>query len=315
MGDVATRAGMCQSRGMRRRRALFLSAVGLSFIAAIVAACVGDDPAPSASSTNDAATVPETGTTPDTGSSSDAGTDTNTTDAADDVAKRHCELVTKPQAPTEFFCADFDGTDPSEGWTTTIRPDGGTFALTKEAAVSLPQALVVQPANGVGNGSGPALKWTSVGPKNFARAELRAKMNPSNAGGVTSYDGDILLLEVRTSNALAAFGYTQGGTVGANTNYSGYFIRVAAFGGAAIQNVLPVTTPLTQATWTDVKLTYDSAGRVVLTYNNVSVFDQTNYGSTDTKVTFTVGAASSGNVVEPKQMRYDDVEVTLFRQP
>ena len=34
-----------------------------------------------------------------------------------------------------------------------------------------------------------------------------------------------------------------------------------------------------------------------------------------TCVTFTVGAASSGNVVEPKQMRYDDVEVTLFRQP
>ena len=128
-------------------------------MAAIVAACVGDDASPpSAGNTNDAATVPETGTTPDTGSSSDAGTDTNTTDASDDVAKRHCELVTKPQAPTEFFCADFDGADASEGWTTMLCFDGGTFALTKEAAVSLPQALDVQLANGIGNGSGPVLQ-------------------------------------------------------------------------------------------------------------------------------------------------------------
>lgn len=300
---------------MRMRRALFVSAIGLSCTAAIVAACVGDDPAPPAANTNDSGTVQETGTSPDTGSSSDAGTDVDATDAADDVAKRHCELVTKPLAPTEFFCADFDGPDASEGWTTTLRADGGAFGLTTSAAVSLPQALVVQPPNGIGNGSGPALQWTSVGAKNFARAELRAQMNPSNSGGVTSYTGDILLLEVRTSNALASLGYTQGGTVGATSNYTGYFIRVAAFGGAAIQNMFPIATPLTQATWTDVKLTYESGGRVVLTYNNVSVFDQTNYGSTDTKVTFTVGAAASGNVAEPKQMRYDDVELTLFRQP
>ncbi len=230
--------------------------------------------------------------------------------------KRHCETVTKPLAPTEFFCADFDGPDASEGWTNTFRTDGGTLDLTTSAFVSAPQGLVAHPANGIGNGSGPQLQWSAAGAENFVKAELRAHMNPTAPGGLTSYTGIIKLLEVTTTNALVGFYFSNGSDLAstpAQNNYVGYFIKAAAFGGAAVQADYPVTTALATTTWTDVKLTWQASGQTDLSYNAVSVFNKALFGSTDTSLTFSVGAASSGNVIEPTQMRFDDIEITLDR--
>jgi len=305
---------------MRSFRWFFLTAGVLASVA-IAAACVGDDPG-----SGDTIAPPGEdsggGGTPDTGSSGNidsgnVGNDSgNVQDSGADVVLRHCQTVSKPVAPTEFFCADFDGPDASEGWTTTVRTDGGTLDLTTSAFTSPPQGLVVHPAIATGTGSGPELNWKSVGAMNFQKAVLRAHMNPTNPGGVTSYTGIIKLLEITTTNALVAFYYTEGANLVSNpasNNYVGYFIKAAAFGGAAVQSDYPVTTPLSPTTWTDVKLTWQSTNQVDLSYNNVSVFNKAIYGSVDTSVTFTIGAASSGQVSEPKQMRYDDVEITLDR--
>jgi hypothetical protein len=296
---------------MRKHRAFIFATSGVA-AAAIAAACVGDDP------TSSGTTTPEGGSSPDAASPDTAlplGDGGGTADTGVDATKRHCETLVKPAAPTEFFCADFDGPDASEGWTNTFRVDGGIFGLTTAAAVSLPQALEVKPPPGViGNGTGPALQWASVGGKNFVQAELRARMNPANSGGLASYTGEIKLLEITTTNALAAFYYTQGANLTAESNYVGYYIKLAGFGGAAEQTDFPVTTPLSTAVWTDVKLTFFASGRVTLTYNGISILDQTKYPSMDTSVTYSVGAAASGDVNEPKAMRYDNVELTLVRE-
>lgn len=285
---------------------------------AAVAACVGDDPGTTAGP-QDGGNGGDSGNGTDSGNGgNDAGNDSGGDhDSGADAALRHCQTVAKPVAPAEFFCADFDGPDASEGWTSTVRPDGGTLDFTTAAFTSPPQGIVVHPPMGIGNGSGPELTWQSVGAKNFVKAELRAQMNPTNPGGVTSYTGIIKLLEIRTTNALVAFYYSNGSDLVSNpaaNNYVGYFVKAAAFGGAAVQSDYPVTTPLGLTTWTSVKLTWQSTGQADVSYNDVSVFNKTLYGSTDTSVTFAVGAASSGDVNEPKQMRYDDVEITVNRQ-
>jgi hypothetical protein len=305
------------------RRGFVLAGIGGATVA-IVAACVGDDPAANAPSPDGGgASDGTTSTTPDTGGPTfdgSGGEDTGTLeDAGADAAKRHCETVTKPAAPTEFFCADFDGPDASEGWSTTLRADGGTFDLTNTVAVSLPQSLAVRPpVVASGNPGAPALQWMSAGAKNFLRGELRVRMNRTNAGGIATYTGFIKLLEIKTSNGLAGFYYMKGGTLqtSPNTpNYTGYLIRTQTTAGGAQLLDYPIATSPIDATWTDVKLTFSKVGRVTLTYNDDPIFDQTKYATTDTTVTFAVGAATSGAVNEQRTMRYDNVELTLERDP
>lgn len=309
---------------MRGDRAFIIGSIGVAAVA-IIAACVGDDPTSAPGTTGTPEGGPDTGLAQDSGGSGNdgGGADDTGTDSGADAAKRYCETVAKPVAPTEFFCADFDGTDVAEGWTKAVTidggaADGGVFTLTNTVAVSLPQSFAAKPPNGTGNGTAPLLSWTSVGAKNFAQAELRVRMNPSNTGIVPTYTGTIKLLEIRTSNGAAALWYTNGANLTSNpasNGYVGYFIKVSTFGGAAQLSDHPLTTPLANTTWTDAKLTFFKNGRVTLTYNGISIFDQTKYASTDTSVTFSVGAALSGAVTEQKVMRYDNVEVTLTRDP
>src|SRR4051812_15802568 len=106
-----------------RARSWILSVLVISSGVMAVAACVGDDPMPSGTGT-DGADSGGGGATDSDSSSTDSGSDSGTLeDAGTDAAKRYCDTVSTPIAPTEFFCADFDGVDPVEGWTKSMNPD------------------------------------------------------------------------------------------------------------------------------------------------------------------------------------------------
>jgi hypothetical protein len=155
------------------------------------------------------------------------------------------------------------------------------------------------------------------GAQNFTEAALRTQMNPTQLGGVVSYTGSVKLLEITTSNALVSFNFTRGANLSPPANmmgYSGYYLTASAFGGAAIKSDYVVGTALQPNTWTDVKLDWlASTGNMKLTYNGITIVNQTGYGSTDTQVKFTVGSLASGQVSVSESMRFDDVECTVSR--
>lgn len=303
---------------MRRgtRAFLFLALVGTCG-ASLVVACVGDDPVGTGSDSGtpivasdasvDTAVTPTPG--PDTSTPVDANVaDTNVADAA----KTFCSTQIAPVGFTDFFCADFDGTGPvEEGFTNKTLSDGGVLSRTTAVAYSAPNALFT---SALGTNRVGTLSWRKTGGATFTQAVLTARVNPDILGGVVPPGtGDVKLLEITSSNALAAVYYTAGGSVGGTANYTGYYYEGRAFGGGVALKQFPITTRLTSSTWTEVKLTWASTGAVTVAYNGVTVFTDSGFSSTDTALTFTVGSAGSGTTGAVPPHRFDDVMFAIRR--
>jgi len=242
------------------RAALVVTVLLGSAVTALVA-CVDD---PTGSGSTDAGTdgeaLPFDSSGGDVVVGNDSGTGNDAGDAgADTGPKRHCASVAPPVGSSDFLCADFDGTSLSEGWTTTLKSDAGVLEVTTTVATSTPNALLTQGVNGVSSGEGGALKWHAVGAQAFASATIRARMNGTALAGVApGYTGHVQMLQIITTNALVELDYVRGGTLGppaSKSDYTGYYIASAAFGGAAAIEYFDVGTPIPTNSWTDVNFT------------------------------------------------------------
>ncbi len=290
---------------------------GLACGAALVAACVGDDPIlaggeDASTPAPDSATPVDSSVTPATDAGVDSAVlDANVPDTAD-AAKTFCSSQIAPVGFTDFFCADFDGPGPVEqGFTTKNLSDGGTLSKTTEVAFSDPASLLTSAfgANRVGS-----LTWRKTGGANFTQATATARINPGVLGGVAPPNtGTVKLLEIKTSNALVALRYTAGDTIDGRANYTGYYFEALAFGGAAARTEKVISTGLATSTWTNVKLDWASTGTVSISYNDVAIFTQTTFGSTDSALSFTVGAEGSGTTGPVGPYRFDNVMFAVRR--
>lgn len=284
---------------------------------AVVVACVGDEPvttgvdAATPTPTVEASTPLDSAVPP-----GDAGFDTaapfdSSPDAAD-ASKTFCDGQITPVGFADFFCADFDRGGPiEEGFTRKNQTDGGVLSRTTAVAFSDPASLLT---SGGGTNRVGSLSWKKTGAAAFSQATLTARVNPDILGGVVAPNtGSVKLLEITTSNALVSVLYTAGGNVGGQANYTGFYFRSAAFGGAAAQSEMPITTGLTANTWTNVKITWAATGAASVSYNDVVIFSMNTFGSVDTALTFTVGSEGSGTTGGVPPYRYDNVLFAIRR--
>ena len=118
---------------MSTPRLLITGAVGIvALVVSVLAACVGEDPTfVSPTTSGDAAPAPSPvdGDVDDSGSTLpvDAGAGADAQDVADG-STRFCASQAAGPGVKDFFCADFDGTDPAEGFTSVNVPDGGALS-------------------------------------------------------------------------------------------------------------------------------------------------------------------------------------------
>ena len=283
-------------------------------VGSLVAACVGDEPVP----TTDASTsTPVDATTPVDSSTPPADSSTDTSkpvvdSGADATGKTFCDGQIAPVGFADFFCADFDGPGPfDQGFTSKNQSDGGILARTTAVVFSDPASLLT---SGGGVNRVGSLSWRKTGPAAFTQAVLTVRVNPDILGGVVAPNtGSVKLLEITTSNALVSLRYTAGGTVDGQANYTGYFFRASAFGGAAALTEMRIATNLAANSWTNVKLSWAADGAASVSYNEVAVFNTSTYGSTDTALTFTVGSEGSGTTGGVPPYRYDNAMFAIRR--
>jgi len=298
------------------RTSLVVVIAAAACASSVVAACVGDEPVPTA----DASTPPADAATPVVDSStgpgdSSADTSTPVVDSsadATDAAKTFCDGQIAPVGFTDFFCADFDGAGPfDQGFTSKNQSDGGILARTTTVAFSDPASLLT---SGGGVNRIGSLSWKKTGPTAFTQAVLTVRVNPDILGGVVAPNtGSVKLLEIITSNALVSLRYTAGGTVDGQANYTGYYFRAAAFGGAAALTEMRIATGLAANSWTNVKLSWAANGTASVSYNEVAVFNTSTFGSVDTAITFTVGSEGSGTTGGVPPYRYDNAMFAIRR--
>jgi hypothetical protein len=282
----------------------------------IVAACVGDEAVPTTDASTptpvvDAAIPVDSSTTPDASADTSKPVVDSATDAAD-AAKTFCDGQIAPVGFADFFCADFDGPGPfDQGFTSKNQSDGGTLARTTTVAFSDPASLLT---SGGGMNRVGSLSWRKTGPTAFTQAVLTVRVNPDILAGVVAPNtGSVKMLEIITSNALVSLRYTAGGTVDGQANYTGYFFRAAAFGGAAALTEMRIATGLAANSWTNVKLSWAADGTASVSYNEVAVFNTSTFGSVDTALTFTVGSEGSGTTGGVPPYRYDNAMFAIRR--
>ena len=201
----------------------------------------------------------------------------------------------------------------SKGWDSITRTDGGVIEKTSDVAVSQPNAMSTTASGSFGQGT---LFWRKGAAQRFTEATAVFQINPTVLGGVVpAATGTLELMHITTSNASVTFGYSRGSNdFGGPPGYYGYFVNVAAFGGAAaIQRFKITGAPLEPNVWTEVKVSWEATGSVIVLYNKTKIFSETGFSSLDTSVSFRLGAYAAGNVGVMPFHRFDDVALSIRR--
>ena len=286
--------------------------MGIVALAAL-AACVGEDP-PFVSPTTpagDAAPAPgpvDSEVDDDAGSTLpvDSGADADAQDQdASDGPTRFCGTQTAGAGVKDFFCADFDGTDPAEGFTSANVPDGGALVRFTDVAYSAPASLVTQ-----GNAT---VLWEKVDAANFSELDVAVRLNVATLGAVPPpRDGSMTIIELSAALTNIGLAYSRGATVDGQTNYTGYFLFGRACPSSCVSSMKRVSgVPVN--TWTSIRLRWTSAGTVGLSIDGTSAFDGTLYGATASKVTVRTGHRAVGNAPVTARHAFDNLMISVKR--
>jgi hypothetical protein len=252
---------------MRVRRYLLFAGLACAAFAAI-GACVGDDPAPGGESTPDANNSAD-GNNGSDGSTADGGSDSGT----DSGPQRFCDKQTSPPDASDFFCADFDGTNFEQGFLDASVTDGGT--LTKDTTLFFSSPNSAHSAIASIAPASAYLSWQRGGPNVVNRITLSAAIKEDFVVTLGAKNGVIGLLQfnigpaVTQSNVSFVYAFNQ-------TNASGG----GTFSGYALMVILPALSPSFYPTgvlaqtgaFTTVTLSYDGTlHHAEVLYNGSSV--------------------------------------------
>lgn len=271
----------------------------------VLAACVGEEPPvviSSATPTDDAGPPPGAGD--DAGSSPAEGADVDAGKDAADGPARFCATQAAGAGVKDFFCADFDGTDLLEGFTTINVPDGGALVRVSDVAYSAPSSLATQ-----GNAT---VAWENAGAVNFSEVEVAAQVNVGKLSGTPpNTDGSMTILELEVGNTKTALAYTRGALVEDVPDYAGYFLY--SMRCTPCSSTVKRVPSLPANVWSSLRLRWTSAGTVGLWIDGTQAFDGSLLGATGPKVAVRIGLKAVGSAPATPRHAFDDVMISVKR--
>lgn len=297
----------------RRRIALFTivsSLVG-------VAACVADEPSTisadggGSSSGGDGSTIGNDGGTTGTDGSAtlDAGTPT------------FCAAAAVPDGSADFFCADFDESDPTSGLSdaATQTSDASTLLPTSTFFKSKPVSMeAVIPLT-----SGAAYEvaqrgWVAAGATTLETLHVSAQINPASRGASMIHPTgllDLLAIQLPVDSVNIAFGYGTDTSTDDASDYAGYVVRYHRVNTFGFSKTIAVPS-LPPETWTNVELTLDlQTGTISLAYNGTpAIAPIMFFAENTTSGTGIFGGATYGESLGGTY-RYDNFTVWTTRAP
>jgi hypothetical protein len=267
---------------MKAFRTGALVALAGAVAASAVFACVGDDP-PSSTPTDADSGQPDSSSGTDSSKPVEEQKDGGGGVDADAGPQRFCATQSPPLGVTDFFCADFDGTKLDEGWTGQSLPDaGGKFTRNTDIFSSSPASLSATGGN--------FFSWEKAGAKTVNQIDVDFEMNIGTLGGVTpATNGNVRILDIDVAGATTiSLAYTRGGNV-AGAAYTGYYIFGSSCPSAcaADQDVISQAMPVN--VWTKVHIAWAKSGLVTISYNGLSVFNQSMFAYTSTNARVELG--------------------------
>jgi hypothetical protein len=194
-----------------------------------IAACVGDDPSPASTDDSKADASNITDGSPggadgspadDASSGSDSGVDSG--------PHRFCDTQTAPDA-SDFFCADFDGTDFGQGFVDASVTDGGT--LTKDTSLYFSPQYSASSAIASTSPASAYLSWQRGGPNAVNHITLSAAIKEDFVETLGSPNGIIALLSLNVGPAVTqytvsfVYAFNQANASGGG-NFTGYALMV-----------------------------------------------------------------------------------------
>ncbi|HEY8072469.1 MAG TPA: hypothetical protein VIF62_00120 [Labilithrix sp.] len=240
-----------------------------------IGACVGDDPVRTGDAAQDASTPDANGGGTDAADGS-APSDGSTSDAdsgSDSGPQRFCNTQTMPVGASDFFCADFDGTNFGEGFLDASVTTGGTLTQDTTLFFSKPNSAYsaiasVSPAHAY-------LSWQRGGPAVVNHITLSAAIKEDFVETLGSPNGVIALLALNVgptvSQYTVSFVYALGqANASGGPNFSGYALMVLL--PAQSPSFYPTGVLAAGGGFTNVTLDYNgTTHRAEVLYNGSSV--------------------------------------------
>jgi hypothetical protein len=198
----------------------------------------------------------------------DAGTDAVTADA-DAGAKRFCATQAPLTGVTDFFCADFDGTQLAEGFTSSYVPDGGALVRTTDLTFSPPASFT--------STQGSRLTWEKSGPAAITEIEVTFQLSLGSLGGsVPAATGSVKLLEVVTGDSAIGLFYTRGGSI-EGVPYEGYYLQSRFCPSACAMSIAKIPQAIPVNVWTKIAIVWAKGGLVKISYNALPVLETSGF--------------------------------------
>ncbi len=293
------------------------SATVVSFLSAalaVAAGCVGsDEPSPSSATPSDAGDGDR-----DTGSAADATTPDDASDAGeplDDAASdagsdagppRYCATRAAGVGVTNFFCADFDGDDPGEGFTSVNVPDGGAIQRDTSIFYSPPASVRLKTAS---------LAWQNVAGDAVQSVELQFRMNLGTIGGVYVPSGQsrkLAGLRAPTSATNIEFQYFDKVFIDSeHPEFTGFGLFASWCPGACAANSTTIATAMPVDVWTKVRIAW-AGSSIKVFYNDVEVGSMNASAPSGTSIEASLGIDYASNAFVPPHA-FDNFEVSVTR--
>lgn len=309
---------------LRPRFVLLIALASLDLVA--VAACVTDEPASAGGAGNDGGggTGDDGSTSGDDGSASsgDGGAGDDGSAVIDSGPPRFCQTATAPDGSADFFCADFDESDPNAGLSDAAvqNSDAATLLPTGTFYLSKPTSMEAVIPSSIGSYEVAQRGWVAAGAKTLRTVHVHAAINPAKRSVTALHaDGliDILTITLPIDSVVIALSYGTDTTTedsGANP-YEGYVVRYHRVNVYGFSKTIPVP-PIPAETWTDVDLSLDlETGTISLAYGGSPVITPiTFFQETTTGATGMFGGATYGDSLGGTY-RFDNFTVTTTRAP
>lgn len=231
------------------------------------------------------------------GSKSDTGT-SRQDGGFDASTQRFCTTLEPPTGIADFFCADFDGTNVRDGFTSWTVPGGGALTQTTELFYSPPAAFA--------NVKNATLYWEKGGAKPFSEIDLKFRLHVDAAGALPNKPGNVTIVELGGTGVKTSIRYARGATVDGSANYVGYYLE-----SGAVQKKIPVA--IETDVWTGVHLVWAKNGVIELYYNDNPAYTTIGPSITSTTAWLTMGLVANGDAPQVAPHVFDDVVVAVKR--
>jgi hypothetical protein len=291
-------------------RSLFVIAATATPLAMCFIACIGDDPVTPPAAESDGSASAEGSTPPsteDAGATADSGAE-NSGDSGKGPP-RFCETKSPVTGVADYLCADFDGNDVAEGFTSSYVPDGGVLRQATDLHFSAPASFE--------SVKGALLLWQKAGPTQFQEIDLQFRIFIETLGGaVPPSTGHTEIIEIGGANAArAGIRYARNRSIEGSPNYTGYYMEVAYCPSACAlwEKALPTAPP--QGAWVNVRIVWTKAGLLEVSYNDIKVMtESTGIPVASTSVRLKLGLVPVGDAPLLGRHLFDNVIVSAKRE-